>query len=154
MTQGERVKEIRKALGLTLEKFGEKLGVGKTAISKIEKDERGVTDQMAKGICREYGVSEDWLRDGSGEMFAPDSEEELKALVKRYGLSDGDMVLLRKFMGLDSDARKKVLEFMVDVVASLNSEPDDFYEEAPDTPEELEKLYPPVGDDSGERSAG
>ena len=36
MTQGERVREIRKALGLTLEKFGDKLGVGKTAISKIE----------------------------------------------------------------------------------------------------------------------
>ena len=36
MTQGERIKEARKYLGLTLEKFGEKLGVGKTAISKLE----------------------------------------------------------------------------------------------------------------------
>ena len=53
MTTGERVKEIRKTLNLTLEKFGEKLGVGKTAISKIEKDERNLTDQMAKSICRE-----------------------------------------------------------------------------------------------------
>ena len=40
MTQGERVKEIRKNLGLTLEKFGNRLGVGKTAISKIEKGEK------------------------------------------------------------------------------------------------------------------
>lgn len=56
MTQGERVKEIRKALGLTLERFGEKVGVGKTAISKIEKGERGLTEQMTKSICREYGV--------------------------------------------------------------------------------------------------
>ena len=32
MTQGERVREIRKAMGLTLEKFGEKLGVGRGAI--------------------------------------------------------------------------------------------------------------------------
>ena len=50
MTQGERVKEIRKALGLTLERFGEKVGVGKTAISKIEKGERGLTEQMTKSI--------------------------------------------------------------------------------------------------------
>ena len=57
MTQGERVREIRKALGLTLEKFGEKLGVGKTAISKLEKNERNLTDQMVKAICREYNVS-------------------------------------------------------------------------------------------------
>lgn len=154
MTQGERVKEIRKALGLTLDKFGEKLGVTKQTISRIEKGVNNVTDQMAKGICREYGVSEDWLLHGSGEMFAPDSEEELKALVKRYGLSNADMVLLRKFMGLDESARKKTLEFMIDVVAALNELPDSFFDEAPDTPEELEKLYPPVGDDSGERSAG
>lgn len=69
MTQGERVKEIRKSLNLTLEKFGEKLGVGKTAISKIEKSERSLTDQMFRSICREYSISEEWLRNGSGEMF-------------------------------------------------------------------------------------
>ena len=52
MTQGDRVRNVRTALSLTLEKFGEKLGVGKTAISKIEKSERSLTDQMAKSICR------------------------------------------------------------------------------------------------------
>lgn len=40
MTQGERIKEIRKYLDLTMEKFGERLGVGKTAISKVENNER------------------------------------------------------------------------------------------------------------------
>ena len=69
MTQGERVKEIRTALSLTLEKFGENLGVGKTAISKIEKNERSLTDQMAKSICRDYNVNENWLRTGEGDMF-------------------------------------------------------------------------------------
>ena len=61
MTHGERVKEIRKTLNLTLEKFGEKLGVGKTAISNIEKGNRNLTDQMAKAICREYNVNYDYL---------------------------------------------------------------------------------------------
>ena len=59
MTQGERVREIRKALSLTLEKFGDKLGVGKTAISKIEKGERSLTEQMTKAICREFNVDYD-----------------------------------------------------------------------------------------------
>ena len=40
MTQGERVNELRKSLGLTLEKFGERLGVTKVAISNIEKGNR------------------------------------------------------------------------------------------------------------------
>lgn len=69
MTQGERVKEARKALGLTLEKFGERVGVGKTAISNIENGNRNVTDQMAKAICREFNVDYFWLTEGTGEMF-------------------------------------------------------------------------------------
>lgn len=76
MAQGERIKELRKALNLTLEKFGERLGVGKTAISKLEKGERNLTDQMCKSICREFNVNEAWLRDGEGEMFQiPDDED-------------------------------------------------------------------------------
>lgn len=75
MTQGEHVKEIRKTLGLTLEKFGNKLGVGKTAISKIEKGENNLTEQMFKSICREYNVNEEWLRNGTGEMFNVPEDE-------------------------------------------------------------------------------
>ena len=51
------------------EKFGEKLGVGKTAVSNIENGNRSLTEQMLRSICREYHVSEDWLRNGTGEMF-------------------------------------------------------------------------------------
>lgn len=69
MTQGERVKELRKSLNYTLDKFGGKLGVQKSAISKIEKGENNLTDQMLLSICREFGVSEEWLRTGEGEMF-------------------------------------------------------------------------------------
>lgn len=77
MTQGERIKELRKKLGLTLEKFGSRLGVGKTAISKIEKGENGLTDQMFKSICREFDVNPSWLRDGSGEMFVAVPKNDL-----------------------------------------------------------------------------
>lgn len=69
MTCGERIKELRKSLGLTLEKFSEPLGVGKTAISNIENDNRNMSEQMVKSICREYNVNEEWLRNGTGEMF-------------------------------------------------------------------------------------
>ena len=69
MTQGDRVREIRKSFHLSLEKFGEKLGVGKTAVSNIENGNRSLTEQMLRSICRDYHVSEDWLRNGTGEMF-------------------------------------------------------------------------------------
>jgi len=80
MTQGERVKDLRKNLGLTLEKFGARLGVTKTAISKIEKGERNLTELMTKSICQEFNVDYGWLTTGSGEMFV-DSDEDFLARV-------------------------------------------------------------------------
>ncbi len=90
MTQGERVKEIRKALGLTLERFGEKVGVGKTAISKIEKGERGLTEQMTKSICREYGVGYIFLTTGEGEMFV-DSDDDFIEKIDRIMAGESDI---------------------------------------------------------------
>ena len=76
MTQGERVKEIRKSLEMTMEQFGSRLGVTKVAISRIEKGERNLTEQMSRVICREFNVSEEWLKTGDGEMYQQLSEDE------------------------------------------------------------------------------
>lgn len=84
MTQGERVKEIRKSLKLTLEKFGEKLGVKKNAISQIETGRNSLTDQMAKAICREFDVDYTWLTTGEGNMFLklPEENEYFKTVTQ------------------------------------------------------------------------
>ena len=76
MTQGERVKEVRKSLNLTMEQFGNKLGVTKVAISNIEKEKRNLTEQMSRAIFREFNVSEEWLKTGEGEMYQQLSEDE------------------------------------------------------------------------------
>lgn len=90
MTQGERIKEIRKSLNLTLEKFGEKIGVTKTAISRIEKGERGCTEQMTKAICREFGVDYIWLTTGEGEMFV-DSDDDFIEKIDRIMAGESDI---------------------------------------------------------------
>lgn len=88
MTQGERVKEVRKTLGLTLEKFGEKIGVTKTAISRIEKSERNLTEQMTKSICREFNVDYIWLTTGEGKMFIEFDQEEQLMIWANSALGD------------------------------------------------------------------
>ena len=78
MTENERVKELRKSLGLTQEKFGERVGLKKSAISQIESRVNGVTDQLRLAVFREFNVNEDWLRTGEGSMFSePDEDEEI-----------------------------------------------------------------------------
>lgn len=90
MTQGERVREIRKKLGLTLEKFGERLGVGKTAISNIETGNRNLTEQMTKSICREFSIDYIWLTTGEGNMFV-DSDDEFIEKIDRIMSNENDI---------------------------------------------------------------
>ncbi len=91
MTQGDRIKKLRKELDCTLERFGKPLGVGKTAISKIEKGENNLTEQMLLSICREFNVNQEWLRTGEGEMFIPVPEEdEVAAYVEDLLADDGE----------------------------------------------------------------
>lgn len=121
MTQGERVKEVRKTLGLTLEKFGEKLGVGKTAISNIEKGNRNLTEQMTKSICREYSVDYIWLTSGDGKMFvesdddfferidrimAGENETRKNMFKSLLYASDEDIEALARIIELFSNAKK------------------------------------------------
>lgn len=83
MTQGERVKSVRKANKMSMEQFGEKLGVTKTAISYVENDKRNLTEQMLKSICREFNVNEDWLRTGAGgpeNTFIPEDMRYLNTV--------------------------------------------------------------------------
>lgn len=76
MNENERIKELRKTLGLTQEKFGERVGVKKNTISQIENGVNGVTDQIRLSVCREFNVNEDWLRTGEGSMFSESDEDE------------------------------------------------------------------------------
>lgn len=107
MTQGERVHEVRKSLGLTLDKFGEKLGVQKSAVSKIEKNICGLTETMAKTICREYNVSYDYLINGDGEMFDNLPQTILDELCAQYDLSDFDRMLVEMYVSLPKDLREQ-----------------------------------------------
>ena len=120
MTENERVKAVRIEKGLTMEKFGEKLGVQKSAISKIEHGDNSVSDQIRTAICREFNVREEWLRDGTGEMFNQGYSEQLAALQAKYGLADSSMVMIDKFCHLPTEAQRQVYEYFVDVVKSVS----------------------------------
>ena len=108
MTQGERIKEVRKTLGLTLDKFGEKLGVKKAALSAIENGKRNLTEQMTISICREYKVNYDYLTYGDGEMFEDLPETILDELCIEYDLDDDDRDILNFYLGLPVDARDAI----------------------------------------------
>ena len=119
MTNGERVNEVRKSLGLTLEKFGEKLGVTKTTISRIEKGVNNLTDQMAISICREYNVNYDYLMYGEGEMFDDLPQTIVDELCAQYDLNDFDKALVEMYVSLPAGGRERIKEYMKQLVKKV-----------------------------------
>lgn len=65
----QRIKEVRKAAGLTLEKFGQRIGITASSCSTIESGKSNPSNQTIVAICREFGVSKQWLVEGVGEMY-------------------------------------------------------------------------------------
>lgn len=72
-----RIKALRKTEGLTLEKFGERIGISNSACSALETGKNNPSEQTIRAICREFRVREEWLRTGEGSMYmqlTPDQE--------------------------------------------------------------------------------
>lgn len=106
----QRIKELRKTLGLSGEQFGEPLGVTRTAISLLESGKNNLTDQMIKLICLTYNVNEKWLRYGQGEMFRPANELSIDELIAQNGISELEADILKAYFSLDKNLRKSALE--------------------------------------------
>lgn len=120
MTQGERIKAIRKELGLTLEKFGEKLGVTKTTISRIEKGVNNLTDQMARSVCREYNVDYDFLMYGEGEMFTDLPKTIVDELCMQFDLDDFDRAVVEMYLDLPAELRQAIKAKVKDMVQKVD----------------------------------
>ncbi len=108
-----RIKALRKELGLSQRKFGEILGVTDVAISRLEKGDRSLTKQMFISICREFKINEEWLRTGIGEMFNYSKEDTLldKAL-SEYKLDDFQKNLVKEYLSLSLEQKNAVKSFL------------------------------------------
>lgn len=108
----ERVKQLRKELGLSGAKFGEKIGLTRMAISNIENDKYNLTEQSIKSICREFNVNENWLRNGEGKMFNSVESLSLDDLVS--GADPLEIDILKAYFTLDKDTREKALNHFLE----------------------------------------
>lgn len=121
----ERLKLLRKELHITLDQFGERVGVTKSAISNIENGNRSLTEQMIKSICREFDVDEEWLRNGTGSMFIERTrDEEIAKFIGTIQSVDDDS-FMKKFISMLAkldESEWKLLEKMAIRLTKENEE--------------------------------
>ena len=112
----ERLKKLRKMLGLTQREFGERIGVKPNTIATYEIGRNEPIDAVVSLICREFNVNEVWLRTGKEPMFAEISEdEELTQIFSAIAVSDDALIkrIIRAYWKL-SDNEKEIVRKLID----------------------------------------
>ncbi|MGX8710301.1 MAG: helix-turn-helix domain-containing protein [bacterium] len=122
MTIGDRVKFLRKELDLTQAAFAEKIGLKATAIGLYESNDRTVTERSIVTICQTFNVSEEWLRDGIGEMFTEPEYFSLDEYAKNKGLTALELDIIRSYMELDPATRSSLMNLFKTVFKQHVSE--------------------------------
>lgn len=104
---GERLKQLRKALGLTQAEFADRVGVKRNTIAVIENG-RTTSNQTIVSICRAFNVSEEWLRTGEGEMFAPtfSANDELLLYITRLLKNEPESFQARFYRAMSTMPRE------------------------------------------------
>lgn len=118
----ERIKELRRALNLTQQEFADKLNIKRGAIANYEVGRNEPIDAVISLICREFSVNENWLRNGTGEMFVEAKENSIVAKATML-LGEKDPLFeafIDTYSRLTPKNREILQQFMSDFAQSLD----------------------------------
>lgn len=115
----ERIRILRRSLGMTQQEFAKKIGSTQNILANYEIGRRSPSGSVVDNICKTFNVNEAWLRTGEGEMFISSPNSVLDALVREYSLSETSRIMIERFLRLKPAQMDAVLEYMKDVVSHL-----------------------------------
>lgn len=121
----ERIKAVRKGAGLKQSEFAERLGIKTSTVTSYETGLRVPSDAIVTSICREFRVSETWLRTGAGEMFLPmDDDEELAQVMAEIKLSSDELIrtIIKSYWRLDDKGKAAIRQLVSDLAAAVDKE--------------------------------
>ena len=140
----ERIKTIRINAGLTQQQFADRIKVKRNTVATYEMGRSIPSDSAIALICREFGINEEWLRNGIEPIYVQSSTFSLDEFVKSRGASDLELDIMKAYFDLEPDVRKMIIEHFKSRLAAPKR---DLFDDVPDTPEELERCFPPVDPD-------
>lgn len=139
----ERIKQLRKTLGLTQQEFAERIGITRNAVANYETGRNEPIGSVLNLIYNEYNVNPDWLRNGSGEMFIEPATFSLDEYAQANKLNKTEISIIRGFMELNPDTRQAIYNVFSNAFNENNVA-------IPDDPQELERLYPPINTENSD----
>lgn len=117
----ERLKKLRKTLDLTQQGFADRIGIKRNTIATYESGRNEPIDAVIALICREFYVNEDWLRNGTGEMFLEQSaDEQIAAFIGRVQSNEEDS-FQKRFLSMLSQLEKSEWELLEKMLLLIKS---------------------------------
>ena len=121
----ERVKQLRTALGFTLKEFGGKIGISPGGLADVERGRNPVQERHILLILSAFPqVSEEWLREGSGDMFRKESSSFADEIARRYDfhglVKDLYNSVVKKYDALDPVQRAMVDQYIQSVIVDMS----------------------------------
>lgn len=118
----ERIRELRKTLGLNQVDFSKQISVGSSTLAMFETGDRIPKDIHITQICSTFNVNEEWLRNGTGNMFVEPATFSLDDYAKSNHLNDMEVNLVRGFMELDPNTRNALCDLFRKAFAAEHDE--------------------------------
>lgn len=115
----ERLKALRAALKITQFELADKANIGRSTYAMFETGSRALKDIHISAICSATGASEEWLKNGTGDMFAPADDSALDQLVAKHHLRPMERAMLEAFAKLPEAYRDGVMEYAKALVAAV-----------------------------------
>lgn len=122
MSVGERIKAVRKTLGLTQAEFAARISSTQNTITRYETGNRSPSSTVLAMIGQTYGINLEWLRTGVGEMFLPKTTDTLRALAREHGLSHNACIAIEKLLNVEPEVLEGLVSYCMEVAAALNAE--------------------------------
>lgn len=115
----ERIKQLRAAVGLNQRDFSQKTKIGHSTLAMFETGQRIPKDIHIAQICQAFNVNEEWLRNGTGEMFLESDSTIVSQLSSEYGLDAFETVILKGFLKLKPEQREFLKDRIKDMLSDI-----------------------------------
>lgn len=132
----ERIKALRKALGLTQQEFADRMGLKRNTVATYELGRSRPSDSAISLICRTFNVNETWLRTGEGEMFTEREDGMLEHLRQELQLSDSETEMFAVWLELPYEQRQKAIDFAREFMSQIQEAEKNMAAPDAPTPEE------------------
>lgn len=105
-----RINLVLKETKVTKSELARKLKISPSAVTQICSGKNNPSEQTITLICKEFGLNEEWLRSGKGEMFAVQQEDILEEMAAAHGLSPDFAAIMKRLMKLPPDVQDQIVE--------------------------------------------